>query len=145
MACWRTELMRESSGSSWICFWMGDMEVSMRGAGHHRPPAATSQGMGPLFSLGRLHSLPGLQWREPADSSNPVQSPQFKAFRTGLTCCTHAGLSKNCFSSPVVGKSKPWTGPQTLCMTLESGPVEFWLLLTFDLTPTPSRCSINVN
>ena len=75
--------MRESSGSSWICFWMGDMEVSMRGAGHHRPPAATPQGMGPLFSLGRLHSLPGLQWREPADSSNPVQSPQFKGALAG--------------------------------------------------------------
>lgn len=56
--------------------------------GEGRPPQATSaaatpQGAGPLSSLGRLHSLPGLQWREPADCSNPGPEPSVQGLLSG--------------------------------------------------------------
>ena len=38
MTCWRVELKRESSGSSWICFWTGDHGGVDEGTGHCRPP-----------------------------------------------------------------------------------------------------------
>lgn len=86
MACWRTELERESSGSSWICLWTGDHRGASEGTGRRcRPPGPSSreQAGSPTAwaELPHRSSPARPPVGGPAHCSNPVLSPQFKAAR----------------------------------------------------------------
>lgn len=73
MACRRTEVERESSGSSWICLWTGTTEGPVRTSGRCRPPRPTP----PLLKGAGAATLQPGQGPPPAGSREPAHCSNY--------------------------------------------------------------------